>query len=145
MPNGPPWIHKVEQMKFTSLNPLTIQDAYHVELDENKLWTIKFSIQRSPDDTTEISMNISKPGERVIVFNDHYDNAAGSPGETDYKYYKFDNEDIYISAQWLDRGGLGWTTCTPSGAAISGAQGNELSCEFTSPRKSKVSVRLVHE
>jgi hypothetical protein len=101
MSDGPPWVRDVRRDNVPGgfINPPGGL-GFHVTLDENRRWTITAQIIRAADNHNEISVMFVKPtfmggGDVFLQMNDAY---PGLP--LTQTNYKFDNEDIYVFAQW---------------------------------------------
>lgn len=121
MPDGPPWITTVEEYNWRHEEDTL--HGYHIELDENRLWTVKFYNENHFGN--EFSLKLYKPSASIghgssnsevfLDYNPYYSNAPGQPGRDSYTNFKFDNEDIYVHAMFKDRPdpGLPWKNCSP--------------------------------
>jgi hypothetical protein len=124
MPDGPPYVsnvYKADDIVFDTNVAGEGRTGFHVEFDENKHWQVEFKFVRKPGNNNELSAHIAYPGgggfphtgHEWTVFwtcNDHY-----PENPLLVKDVKFDNEDIFIWAEWKTKYDSSvpydWTNC----------------------------------
>jgi hypothetical protein len=155
MPDGPPWIESVTKDTLPDGWLGYDQDAvgtatvFHLRLDENRRWTIQADFIRPGGNVNELNASFNKPvhfntPERFLFINDAYPQHKGP-----FRNFKFDNEDIYVGAQYKLRYDASltsvWSPCRADGAALDLPNNAKCIMDFSNGAGSKIRVTVTLE
>lgn len=154
MPDGPPWIRNVYKDSlpegWLGGPDRPRGEVFHLELDENHLYTVKADFTRPAGNVNELDVSFYKPvfgnrAERFLFINDHYPEHRGP-----FHGYKFDNEDIYVGAEYKDKYNpslsVTWALCSAVGSAVSPPRVNsQCVMDFSNQAGSKIRVTITFE
>jgi hypothetical protein len=121
MADGPPWIQSILPATFSVGGLNRTHRGYAIKLDENRHYLIEVTATRAAGTNNELSLKLLRDQALVgnivkITWNDLYPEYRGP-----WVDYKFDNQEIFVLAQYKvrpDPNDSNWQDCGRSSGVV---------------------------